>query len=75
MRTFSEKCVIGHERHAAHIGVLVRSILCHPHISSGHTYDTAILIIENLGTGKASVNLDSQFLGLGRQPTSEIAEA
>ena len=60
-----------------HTDLIVRPLLAlagYAHIAGRHTFDRAIVIIEDLRSGKPRINLHTQGFRLLAQPTAKVAQ-
>src|SRR6202021_3811897 len=73
-RPFREKGVFAEQFHAARERGLVRTVLGDTHVAGRYAAHRALLIVEHFGRGEARINLDTQRLGLRRQPATDTAE-
>ncbi|MGY3293754.1 hypothetical protein ACVWWP_006821 [Bradyrhizobium sp. LM3.6] len=71
---FGEQGVLAEQFHAAGEGVLRLAVPADAHVAGGDALHRALLVIEHLGSGKARIDLDTERLGLAREPTADIAE-
>ena len=73
-RAFGEQRVFGAQLHAAREGVLRLAVLADAHVAGGDAGDRAVVVVENLGRGKARIDFDAERLRLCRQPAADVAE-
>ena len=73
--SFGKQGVFGVKFHAGLVGRAVASVLEHAHVARGDAFDRAILVVENLRTGKAGVDFDPKRFGLLAEPAADVTEA
>ena len=67
--------VLGQEVHARRVVRLVLAVLADAHVAGADAAHRAVLVVEQLGAGKARIDLHAQRLGLLAEPAAEIAQA
>ena len=73
-RAFREKHVLAVQLHARREAVLGLAVAANAHVAGRNAIDRAVGVVENLGGGKARIDLDAQFLGLLAEPAHDVAE-
>ena len=53
----------------------VSAVTGHAHIASQHAADCTVVVVQNVGSGKAGENIHTQSLGLLTHPLHDIAKA
>ncbi len=71
---FGEEGVLGVQFHT---GLVVRAglaITTHAHVASDDAFDCTVFVIQDVGTGKAGIDLNTHGLGLFAHPFDDIAQ-
>ena len=71
---FGKNCLFGMQFHSAHIIIGWIAILANAHITCCHAFDAALIIIQNLGCGKAGINFNAKRFGLFAKPAAKITK-
>ena len=71
---FGKNCLFGVQFHSAHIIVGRIAILANAHIAGCHAFDPALIIIQDLGCGKAGIDFNAKRFGLFTKPAAKIAK-
>ena len=70
---FCKHGVLGVQFHAQLEAVGGLAIFANAHVARGHAFDRAVVVVQNLCSGKARENFNAQGFGLLTQPSSEVA--
>ncbi len=72
---FGEQRVLGVQLHARLVVRTRRAITIEPHVAGGDALHRARLVEQDLGAGKARIDLHTQRLGLLAEPLHHVAQA
>src|SRR4029453_9396090 len=72
---FRKQRVFGMQLHAGRKVGLVRAVARDAHVAGGHATYCAVIVVQDLGSRKSGINLNTQGFRLLREPTAHVAEA
>ncbi|MNI01153.1 hypothetical protein D3C73_539850 [compost metagenome] len=71
---FTDQRIFAQERHAAGVIRAGLAVLLDAHVAGRYADNVACIVIKHFACGKARIDLDTEFLRLGRKPPTDIAE-